>query len=117
MQTIIDMLPWQLFQKMKLTHGTHTILVTPEDLNRPGVLQAYQSAEEYIVAQFRMAGLEVYRYRHNYESLEGPNPELGLVFMANDSAIIPGVEVHALIGHNTRPLSEGESKFSDATKA
>lgn len=116
MAVYIDTLPWTLFKKLRDTHATKTILITPGDTARPGVLQAYASAEEYVVAQFRMEGFEVYRYKHNYESLEGPHPELGLVFMANASDIIPGVEVHGLIGHNIRPLSQGESLFSDGTE-
>ena len=47
------------------------------------------------------------RFAHNYESLEGPNPELGLVFMMNDSVIYTAIEVHALIDHNARYIVHG----------
>lgn len=110
--TYIDTLPWQVFKKLRDTHSVKTILITPEDINTPGVLQAYKTPEEYVVSLFRFNGFEVYRYKHDYDSLEGPHPKLGLVFMANDSVIVPGLEVHGLIGHNIRPLPEGESKFS-----
>lgn len=99
---IIDMLPWQLFKKLKDTHSTHMLVVTPEMMNMPGVLEAYSGPQEYVTSLFARAGYEVYRYRHNYDSLEGANPELGLVWMANDSVVVPGMEVWGLIGHNIR---------------
>lgn len=117
METYIDTLPWQVFKKLKVKYPTKMILVIPSDLQKPGVLQAYKSAEEYVVAQFRMEGFEVYRYRHDYKSLEGVDPQMGLVFMANDSVIVPGMEVHGLIGHNIRAIADGESRYSDAQEA
>lgn len=117
MTTYIDTLPWQIFKKLKADHAIKMVLLTPKDIEQPGVLQAYSGPEEYVTALFRREGFEVYRYRHDYQSLEGPNPQLGLVFMANDSVIVPGLEVYGIIGHNIRPLAEGESKFSDAAKA
>jgi len=117
METFIDTLPWKLFKKMRAQYPTKMILVTPGDMNAPGVLQAYASPEDYVTALFRREGFEVYRYRHNYKGLEGPSPELGLVFMANDSVVVPGLEVWGLVGHNIRPLADGESKFSDAKEA
>ncbi len=117
MDILMDTLPWQVFKKIKADYPVQTVLITPEDINMPGVTGAYASPEEYVKALFRRKGFEVYRYRHDYKSIEGPHPQLGLVFMANDSVIVPGMEVHGLVGHNIRPLSQGESLFSDATKA
>lgn len=103
--TFIDTLPYRLFQKMKVNYATHTILLTPDMVGMPGVLGAYSGPEEYVTALFKRDGIEVYRYRHNYKTLEGENPELGLVFMSNDSVIVPGLEVTALLGHNARAIN------------
>ena len=117
METFIDTLPWKIFKTLKVKYPTKVILVTPQDLNTPGVMLAYSGPEEYVTALFRREGFEVYRYRHDYKSLEGTDPKMGLVFMANDSVIVPGLEVWGLVGHNIRPLAEGESKHSDAPEA
>lgn len=107
----IDTLPYQIFKKIKDKYPTHMILITPNDVATYG--SAYKTVQEYATAMFRRDGFEVYRYAHDYESLEGSSPQLGLVFLANDSVIVPGYEVHGLVGHNIRPLAGGESKYSD----
>lgn len=114
MSVIIDTLPYQVYKKIKDKYSRHVVLVTPEMLNMPGVMTAYPNVEAYVVALFRRDGYEVYRYKHDYDSLTGDSPQMGLVFMANDSVVMPAMEVIGLIGHNIRPLAEGESKFSDA---
>lgn len=101
---VIDTLPWKLFQKMKSVYPVKTILITPDMVNMPGVMGAYPGPAHYVAALFEREGYEVYRYRHNYDSLETQSPELGLVWMANDSVIVPGMEVHGLIGHNIRSV-------------
>ena len=78
------------------------ILVTEADFTRVGVHQAFKNHRDYIEHAFKKEGVEVYRWNHNYVSLNGPTPELGLVYLMNDSVIVPGFEVWALIGHNAR---------------
>lgn len=107
MSIYLDTLPYDIFKKLRDKYPVKTLLITPEDLNRVGVLQAYTTPQEYVEKHFMsLWKVEVYRYRHDYKSLDGDNPKLGLVFMANDSQIMPGLEVHALIGHNARYVEE-----------
>lgn len=113
-QILIDTLPYQVFKKIKDRYAQHTLLITPEDITKPGVIGAYPNVEAYVTAMFRMAGYEVYRYKHDYDSLPGDNPKMGIVFLANDSVLVPGMEAIGLIGHNIRPIADGESKYTDA---
>lgn len=109
---MFDVMPYQVFKKLKETYPTKTILITPSDINMPGVVGAYKGPEEYVIALFKREGFEVTRYKHDYETLSGSSPKMGLVFLANDSEIVPGIEVHGLIGHNIRPLALGESTYT-----
>ena len=113
-QIILDTLPFQVFKKLRKNYSEHMILITPEDITKPGVIGAYPNVEAYVTAMFRMAGYEVYRYKHDYDSLTGDTPQMGFVFLANDSALVPGMEAIGLIGHNIRPIADGESKYTDA---
>jgi hypothetical protein len=106
MEQRIDTLPWKTFKKLKEKYSVKTILLTGNEITGQGLHLAYKDHREFITAMFKREGVEVYRFNHNYKSLDTSHPELGLVFMANDSAIVPGVEVHALIGHNARYISE-----------
>lgn len=102
MSIVIDTLPLKVFEELKQKFPTKMILITPQDLNRVGVFGAYSGPEEYVREHFKKEGVEIYRYRHEYKSLDGDNPKLGIVFLANDSVIVPGLEAWALIGHNSR---------------
>lgn len=102
----IDTLPYKTFQKLKTKYPVKTVLITEQDATAPLIRTAYKDHREYIKAMFKQQGVEVYRFAHNYTSLNGSNPELGLVFLANDSVINPGIEIHALIGHNARYVEE-----------
>ena len=98
----VDTLPYKTFLKLKDKYPLKTILLTDADMTMPGVHLAYKSHREYVEAMFKKEGVEVYRWHHNYHSLDTNNPEMGLVYLMNDSVIVPGMEVHALIGHNAR---------------
>jgi len=100
---VMDTLPWRLFKKMKTQYPTKMIVITPGDLKSVGVLEAFDNPMQYVKALFmKQHNLEIVRYRHNYKTLEGTTPELGLVFMAGDSELVPAMEVWALVGHNAR---------------
>lgn len=110
MSLYIDTLPLQVFERLKKKFVTKTLLITPDDLNRVGVFGAYSGPEEYVRQHFKVThNVEITRYRHDYKSLDGPNPQLGVVFLANDSVIIPGLEAWVLLDHNARYLEKDMS--------
>jgi len=100
----IDSLPYKTFNRLKKKYPVKTLVFRDADMLAPGIHLVYKNHREYIDAMFKKEVLEVYRWHHNYNSLDGANPELGLVYLMNDSVISPGMEVHALIGHNVRAL-------------
>lgn len=106
MQAKIDTLPYKTFLKLKEKYPAANILVTDSDVTQPGLGLMYKDHREYITRLFQKKGIEVSRFAHNYGSLSTKNPELGLVFLANDSVVIPGIEVWCLIGHNARYVNE-----------
>ena len=76
------------------------VLITDEEIFKYNHL--YKDHRDFVKRLFKDKGIEITRWHHNYDSLATANPELGLVYMVNDSVIVPGMEVHALIGHNAR---------------
>lgn len=102
----LDTLPYKTFLDLKKKFPVKTIVVGEGDLTRPGVHQAFKNHVEYVEHQFKQIGVKIYRLRHDYDSLSTSDPRLGLVYMVNDSTIVPGIEVHALIGHNATYISE-----------
>lgn len=103
----MDNKPYKTFLELKSKYPNKMILITDKDLQFNAL---YHKDHRSLVAKlFKDIGVEVTRWSHNYNSIDhGINPELGLVYLANDSVIVPGLEVHALIGHNARYISEGE---------
>lgn len=101
-----DTLPYETFKKLKDKYPAKMVLITDFDVQSPGVQLAYANHREFVAAKLKQAGIEVYRYAHNYDSLNTNHPELGLVYLANDSVINPGLEVWALIGHNAKWVSD-----------
>jgi hypothetical protein len=102
----IDTLPYQTFQKLKQKFPVKTILVSEYDLTQQGLGMYFKDHREYVRHLFAKEGVEILRFGHNYKSLDTSHPELGLVFLANDSVIVPGLEIHALIGHNAKYMAE-----------
>lgn len=103
----LDTLPYETFKKLKKEYVAHMLLVTAADLDRVGVRQAYSGPEEYVREHFKkLHNIEILRYRHNYKSLTTEHPQLGVVWMANDSVIVPGMEGWVLIGHNARYIEK-----------
>jgi len=100
----IDTLPYKTFLKLKQKYVVKTILITEQDLSMQGIHLAFKNHREYIEYKFKQQGVEIYRFAHKYSTLGTSNPELGLVFLSNDSVIQEGMEVHALIGHNAKYL-------------
>lgn len=99
----VDLAAYNAFKKLKQTHSVVTILVTDDDAFKYNHL--YKSHRDFIEKLFKDKGLEVTRWNHDYNSLTGAHPQLGLVYLANDSVIMPGLEVHGLVGHNVRTIS------------
>lgn len=98
---MIDSKPYKTFKQIKGKYPNVVILITAEDFQRAALF--HNGHRSLIASMFKEKGVEVTRWVHNYKSIDsGINPELGLVYLANDSEIMPGIEVHALIGHNAR---------------
>ena len=106
-QNRVDTLPYQTFLKLKDKYPVKTVVLTEGDMSMPGVHLAYRDHREFVEAHFKKIGVHVLRHAHNYASLSGRNPELGIVYLANDSVINPGLEAHVLIGHNARYVNAG----------
>lgn len=106
MSSQVDTLPYKTFQRLKEKYPAKMILLSGNDITGQGLHLAFKSHRDFIEHKFRQEGVEVYRHAHKYSSLDGPHPELGVVYMVNDSEIIPGVEAWVLIGHNARYLPE-----------
>jgi hypothetical protein len=100
----LDKKPYQIFNKLKDKYTVVTVLVTDKDFSTPLLRTAFKNHREFLINEFKHKGIEIYRWSHDYDSLDGPNPKLGLVYLANDSVIVPGIEVHALVGHNAKGI-------------
>lgn len=103
---MMDVKPYNIFKDLKKKYVVKTVVIREEDLGGTGLLLAFKNHREYIEHLFKQVGVEVYRWNHNYKTLDTTHPELGLVYLVNDSVIVPGVEVHALVGHNARYITE-----------
>lgn len=98
----LDTLPYRTFQKLKNKYPVKTIVLRERDFSMQGLHLAYKSHRDYIASKFKDIGVDVYQWEHKYSSLDGAHPVLGLVYLANDSVLDPGLEVHALIGMNAK---------------
>lgn len=104
----LDTLPYKTWKKLKEKYPVKTILITDNDITGIGA-QVFRSHRKYIEDRFYQEGVIIDRFQHDYDSLSTSDPKLGLVFLANDSVIVPGIEVHALLGHNShyKDMMEG----------
>ena len=102
----MDALPYRTFQKLKLTYPVKTIVIRQGDTVLQGVHLAFKDHRAYVAHKFSLLGVEVQRFAHDYESLDTKDPKMGLVYLANDSVIDPGLEVHCLIGHNSKYMDK-----------
>lgn len=98
----VDTLPYKTFNKLKTKYTAKMILITDRDTTMPGVHLAYKDHRDFVTQMFARQGIEVVRFAHNYQSLDTNTPELGVVFLGNDSQINPGLEAWVLIGHNAK---------------
>jgi hypothetical protein len=99
---MIDAKPYNIFKKLKEKYSTVTVHITPREFEMQGLHLAFKDHRDYILHKFKQKGVDVYRFSHNYKSLDTSHPELGLVFLAGDSELMETMEVWALIGHNAR---------------
>lgn len=98
----IDTLPYRTFNKIRSNYSEVKIVIREKDTTLAGVHLAFKSHRGYIEHKFAEIGIVITRWTHDYESLSGPHPELGLVYLANDSVLDPGLEVIALVDHNCK---------------
>lgn len=103
----LDTLPYKTFQRLKAKYPVKTIVFREKDTAFQGLHLMYKDHRDYVRAKFKEIGVEITQFEHYYQTLDGAAPKLGLVFLANDSVLDPGLEVHALIGHNARYINEG----------
>ena len=101
-----DVRPYQTYKKLKDKYPEKKIFVPQVDFNNPLYQRLFGSIPDFIKYLFAQEGVEVYRFTHDYKSLDGPHPQLGAVFLANDSIINPGIDVSVLLGHNARYLEK-----------
>jgi len=102
---MIDGLPYKIFKHLKTTHPSAMVLVTDDDLTSIRA-QVHKNHRKYIESLFKDKGIEILRWQHDYDSLNTITPRLGVVHLANDSEIVPGIEVWVLLGHNARYIEE-----------
>ena len=102
----IDLIPYRVFKDLRQKFPVEILQIRETDFSLVGNHLTYKSHRDYMDAKFRERGIEVYRWVHNYNSLQGSNPELGVVYLAGDSVIDENLEAHVLIGHNARYIGE-----------
>ena len=100
----VDTLPYRTFNKIRHNYSEAKFVLRDRDLAIQGLRLAFKTHREYIAHRFKQIGIEVTRWTHDYSSLNGPHPKLGIVYLANDSVLDPGLEVIALVDHNCRRL-------------
>lgn len=104
----IDTLPYNTFRKLKERYPTVMVLINDQTYRTPGLYQAFKTHRDLLAHLFKQKGVEILRFKHNYASLSTRNPELGVVFVANDSVVNPGLEAWVLIGHNARYINDNQ---------
>ena len=75
----IDMLPYRTWLKLKNKYPTVMVLLQGDAITGTGVHLAFKNHREMIVHEFKKKGIEVLRWVHDYETLKGGNPQLGLI--------------------------------------
>ena len=98
----LDAKPYQVWQDLKKKFPVKTVHMTDTDLSVIGLRAAFKTHRAYVEHLFKSQGVEITRWQHNYDSLEGNHPQLGVIFLAGDSALVDSYEAHVLIGHNAK---------------
>ena len=98
--------PYKVFKDLKTKYPVRTIRVFKQDILKMSNQLNFPDPLEYVKAEFKSTGIEVYRVIHDYKSLNSQHPKLGLVFLAGDSVVEDYFEVHALLGHNAKEVSD-----------
>lgn len=98
----IDLLPYKKFKELKQKYTVKTVLIKNDDIGGRSLALLYKDHRQYVASLFKDIGVEVLRWSHDYDSLTTSEPRLGVVYLANDSVIVPGIEAHVLINHNAR---------------
>lgn len=100
---MMDAKPYNIFKELRRKYPEKMVLITDANMSLTGFHVAFPTLRDYVKHRFLAEHhLEIYRWTHNYKSLDGANPEMGLVYLANDSVLQPGIEVWALVNHNAR---------------
>jgi len=94
--------PYEIFKQLKEKYPAKMIFIPEIDFTNPLYQRMFKDIPSFVKHLFVQEGVEIYRFTHDYKSLEGPHPTLGVVFLASDSVVAPGMEVWALIGMNAR---------------
>lgn len=100
----VDTGPYKVFNKIRNNYSEAKLVLRDRDLAIQGLRLSFRTHRDYIAFRFKQIGIEVTRWNHDYASLSTPHPKLGLVYLANDSVLDPGLEVIALVDHNCKRL-------------
>lgn len=64
-----------------------------------------ESHREMLAEMFKQEhGVEITRFRHDYDTLDGQHPKLGIVMLMSDSVIDPAYECWVLLGYNAKEI-------------
>lgn len=105
MNTRFDSGAYRAFQDLKTKYPAKMVRIREVDLG-PLVRVTFRDHRDYVRHLFLKEGIEITRFAHNYKTLEGTHPEIGVVFLASDSVIDQALEAWVLIGHNARYTNE-----------
>lgn len=98
----MDAKPYQVWRKLKDKYPVATVQLTEQELGVVGLRASFKSHRDYVNYKFKQMGIEILRWQHDYDSLTGVDPKLGVVFLAGDTVLQNILEAHVLIGHNAK---------------
>lgn len=97
-----DLRAYKAWNKLKHKFPAKMIRLTTEELSAiPGM--SGQLMRQEVSNRFKLEhNIEVFRWTHDYGSLNTTHPKLGLIYLTGDSVITETMEIWALVGHNAK---------------
>ncbi len=95
----VDLRAYKAFKRLRLMYPTEMVKIEQGEFSK-GLQNIFRTSDEYIAWRFKEKGVRIHRFHTNYDSLSGGDPKLGVIYLASDSVIVPGLEAWVLIGHN-----------------
>lgn len=97
----MDLTMYKKFKELKRKYTPVVIKISNYDIASAPKDKDPMGYVKYIERQFKEKGLEITRFSHNYTT-----NEIGLIFLASDSVVVPGYEVWGLIGYNLKEVEK-----------